>query len=97
MNRLFFLMILPVNILLQSLSAAPQHGSSKVDDAVMTKSASASHEPSASRHQVFTYPNGLTLIVQENHSAPVASVQAWCKTGSIHEGQLLGAGLSHIP
>lgn len=46
--------------------------------------------------QVFTFPNGLTLIVEENHSAPVASVQAWCKTGSIHEGKLLGAGLSHI-
>ena len=46
--------------------------------------------------QVFTFPNGLTLIVEENHSAPVASVQAWCKTGSIHEGKWLGAGLSHI-
>jgi len=46
--------------------------------------------------QVFTFPNGLTLIVEENHSAPVASVQAWCKTGAIHEGKWLGAGLSHI-
>jgi len=46
--------------------------------------------------QVFTYPNGLTLIVEENKGAPVASVQAWCNTGSIHEGKLLGAGLSHI-
>jgi zinc protease len=41
-------------------------------------------------------PNGLTIIVQEDHSAPVASVQVWCETGSIHEGQHLGAGLSHI-
>lgn len=48
------------------------------------------------RPQVFTYPNGLTLIVEEDHSSPVASVQAWCKTGSIHEGKWLGAGLSHI-
>lgn len=46
--------------------------------------------------QVFTFPNGLTLIVEENKGAPVASVQAWCNTGSIHEGKLLGAGLSHI-
>jgi len=46
--------------------------------------------------QVFTFANGLTLIVEENKGAPVASVQAWCKTGSIHEGKLLGAGLSHI-
>ncbi len=41
-------------------------------------------------------PNGLTIIVQEDHSAPVASVQAWCGTGSIDEDEHLGAGLSHI-
>ena len=41
-------------------------------------------------------PNGLTLLVQEDHSAPVASVQAWVGTGSIHEGRWLGAGLSHL-
>src|ERR1700730_9173226 len=41
-------------------------------------------------------PDGLTLIVQEDHSAPVASVQAWCGTGSIDEDEHLGAGLSHI-
>src|SRR5438874_6231593 len=40
--------------------------------------------------------NGLTIIVQEDRSAPVASVQAWCATGSIDEDQHLGAGLSHI-
>ena len=49
-----------------------------------------------SKARVFTYENGLTLIVDENHSAPVASVQAWCGTGSVHEGELMGAGLSHI-
>ncbi|MGI9241528.1 MAG: M16 family metallopeptidase, partial [Verrucomicrobiales bacterium] len=43
-----------------------------------------------------TLPNGLTIIVKEDHSAPVASVQAWVKTGSIHEGEWMGAGLSHI-
>lgn len=46
--------------------------------------------------EVFTLPNGLTLIVEEDHSAPVASVQAWVQTGSIHEGRWLGAGLSHL-
>ena len=49
-----------------------------------------------SNARVFTYENGLTLIVEEDRSAPVASVQAWCGTGSIHEGDLMGAGLSHI-
>lgn len=40
--------------------------------------------------------NGLTIIVREDHSAPVVSVQAWCMSGSIHEGKWLGAGLSHV-
>src|SRR5215813_3207017 len=62
----------------------------------------ASPEPPAliafppSAAQKWILPNGLTVIVQEDHSAPVASVQAWCATGSIEEDQHLGAGLSHI-
>ncbi len=43
-----------------------------------------------------TLENGLTLIVREDHSAPVVSAQAWCMAGSIHEGKWLGAGLSHV-
>ena len=43
-----------------------------------------------------TLDNGLTLIVREDHSAPVISAQAWCMAGSIHEGRWLGAGLSHV-
>ncbi len=43
-----------------------------------------------------TLDNGLTLILREDHSAPVVSAQAWCKAGSIDEGKWLGAGLSHI-
>src|SRR5215467_1604418 len=46
--------------------------------------------------QKWILPNGLTVIVQEDRSAPVASVQAWCSTGSIDEDAHLGAGLSHI-
>src|SRR5262245_60834171 len=46
--------------------------------------------------QLSILPNGLTIIVQTDRSAPVASVQAWCGTGSIDEGRLLGSGLSHI-
>jgi len=49
-----------------------------------------------SNARVFTFENGLTLIVEEDRSAPVASVQAWCATGSVHEGDWMGAGLSHI-
>ena len=43
-----------------------------------------------------TLDNGLTVIVREDHSAPVVSVQAWAMTGSIHESRWLGAGLSHV-
>src|SRR5437762_11502629 len=40
-------------------------------------------------------PNGLTLILKRDASAALASVQVWVKTGSIHEDENLGAGLSH--
>ena len=40
--------------------------------------------------------NGLTVIIAEQHSAPVASVQVWCQTGSVHEGEWLGSGLTHL-
>jgi zinc protease len=41
-------------------------------------------------------PNGLIVIVQQVKTAPVVSVQAWIKTGSIYEQEHVGAGLSHF-
>jgi zinc protease len=46
--------------------------------------------------RLITLENGLTVIIREDHSAPVVSAQAWCKSGSIDEGRWLGAGLSHM-
>lgn len=46
--------------------------------------------------KLVTLENGLTIITREDHSAPVVSAQAWAMTGSIHEGNWLGAGLSHV-
>lgn len=44
-----------------------------------------------------TLDNGLTVIVQENHVAPVATVRCFVRnTGSAFEGGHLGAGLSHV-
>jgi len=43
----------------------------------------------------YTLPNGVTVLLKQDTAAPVASVQVWVKTGSIHEGAYLGAGLSH--
>ncbi|MBV9644444.1 MAG: insulinase family protein [Verrucomicrobia bacterium] len=45
---------------------------------------------------IFELSNGLTIIVAEQHSVPLVSIQAWCQTGSVHEGQWLGAGLTHL-
>src|SRR5476651_1961024 len=53
-----------------------------------------SFPPTSAQKRVL--PNGLTVIAQEDRSAPVVSVQAWCGTGSIDEDERLGAGLSHI-
>lgn len=44
-----------------------------------------------------TLSNGLTVIVQEDHVAPVATVRCFVNnTGSAFEGRYLGAGLSHV-
>ena len=40
--------------------------------------------------------NGMTVILQENHNAPVVSIQIFVKSGSIHEGKYLGTGVSHF-
>ena len=65
------------------LNAAPPSGSAAI-----------TFPPITARKWIL--PNGLTVIVQVDRSAPIASVQAWCGTGSIDEGRHLGAGLSHI-
>ena len=46
--------------------------------------------------KITTLENGLTIIVREDHSAPVVSAQAWAMSGSIHEGKWMGAGMSHV-
>lgn len=48
------------------------------------------------RTEVHTLPNGFTVLVEPDHSAPVASVQVWVESGSIHEGAWLGSGVSHL-
>lgn len=41
-------------------------------------------------------PNGLTLILDPDPAVPVVSAQLWVESGSLHEGGLLGSGLSHF-
>lgn len=42
-----------------------------------------------------TLPNGLTLIVEADHSAPVVAMQAWIRAGSADETEAEG-GLAHV-
>ena len=82
-----------------NLKAAPvDRSQSKPTSTAPTNNGSTSDiitfPPSTAKKWVLS--DGLTLIVQEDRSAPVASVQAWCGTGSIYEDDKLGAGLSHI-
>ena len=45
---------------------------------------------------VETLSSGLEVILRKDTTAPVVSVQAWCRTGSIYEADLLGSGVSHL-
>ncbi len=45
---------------------------------------------------IHTLDNGLKIILDADSSAPVISTQIWVETGSIHEEQWMGAGISHL-
>ncbi len=40
--------------------------------------------------------NGMTVILLENHNAPVVTIQAWVGAGNITEGEFIGSGISHF-
>ena len=42
------------------------------------------------------FDNGLRVYVIPKNEAPTVTVQAWVATGSIHEDEFLGCGLSHF-
>jgi len=45
---------------------------------------------------VTTLDNGIGVAVIENHQSPVVSARVYVRTGSIHEQEFLGAGVSHF-
>ncbi|MEM0896261.1 MAG: pitrilysin family protein [Verrucomicrobiota bacterium] len=68
-------------------------------DQKITASESSGQSPllfPPSKASVHMLSNGITVILKADHAAPVVSLQAWCETGSIHEGDWLGAGISHF-
>ena len=48
------------------------------------------------QHDVHVCSNGFTAVVAPQKAFPLVSLQVWIETGSIHEGEHLGAGLSHL-
>jgi zinc protease len=53
-------------------------------------------KPDIGKIETFHLDNGISIYIRPNSAAPVATVQAWVKTGSIHEADKLGCGLSHF-
>ena len=50
---------------------------------------------SAAKPLRFILDNGLTVLLQENHSAPVVALNMWVKVGSVYERED-EAGISHV-
>ncbi len=48
------------------------------------------------QHEVHVSSNGFTTVVAPQKAFPLVSLQVWIETGSIHEAEHLGAGLSHL-
>lgn len=40
--------------------------------------------------------NGMTVILLENHNAPVVTIQAWVGAGAVTEKEFSGSGISHF-
>ncbi len=40
--------------------------------------------------------NGLTVVLLENHNAPVVTIQAWVRAGGVTEKEFSGSGISHF-
>jgi zinc protease len=49
-----------------------------------------------SRISTFTLDNGLRIFINPKHDAPTVSIQCFVATGSVHEADFLGCGLSHF-
>ncbi len=48
------------------------------------------------QHHIHVCSNGLTAVIASEPAHPVLSLQFWVETGSVHEGEWQGAGLSHL-
>ncbi len=60
-----------------------------------TLGSAVSARRSAAKPLRFVLDNGLTVLLQENHSAPVVALNMWVCVGSVYE-QEAEAGISHV-
>lgn len=44
----------------------------------------------------YKLPNGLTVILEEDNTSRLVTIQLWIRTGSCYEGKFLGAGITHL-
>lgn len=50
----------------------------------------------AAGRRVVRLANGLTVILQENHTAPVVAARIYVRAGSLTEQEFMGCGISHV-
>ena len=79
-----------LSLVLTGLSAAPVLASVPLAHAPAPALLAQAAQPTALPaveipHETFVLPNGLTVIVHEDHSTPVVSVGIWYHVGSAHE------------
>lgn len=48
------------------------------------------------KYQSRVCPNGLTALAAPQRELPLISLQVWVETGSVHEAEYSGAGISHL-
>lgn len=56
----------------------------------------AAQEAAPTRPFRATLDNGMVVILKEDRSAPILTMQVWVRAGSIHEDTMLGSGVSHF-
>lgn len=63
--------------------------------AVPAQAAKAKPAPAAAKPVVYKLPNGMTVILKEDHTSPVAAFQMWVKVGGADEPAEY-AGIAHV-
>jgi len=71
--------------LLTALALSAPPGAAPVQAQAKPAPAGATPPPWSVPYTLFTLPNGLTVILHEDHSVPVASVNVWYTVGSANE------------